>query len=42
MAALEAVDYCCVFETGRILFHGPERQLLSDNRVRKACIGEGH
>ncbi len=41
-AALEVADYGYVLETGRILFDGPGRQLLSDDRVRKAYLGEGH
>jgi branched-chain amino acid transport system ATP-binding protein len=41
-AALEISDYGYVLETGRITFHGPGKQLLDDDRVRKAYLGEVH
>ena len=41
-AALEIADYGYVLETGRITLHGPGRQLLDDDRVRRAYLGEGH
>ncbi len=39
-AALEVADYGYVLETGRITFHGEGSRLLSDDRVRKAYLGE--
>lgn len=39
-AALEVADYGYVLETGRILFHGPGKSLLKDDRVRAAYLGE--
>lgn len=39
-AALEAAHYGYVLETGRISFHGAGRDLLADDRVRKAYLGE--
>jgi len=39
-AALEIADYGYVLETGRITLHGKGRELLSDDRVRKAYLGE--
>ncbi len=39
-AALEISDYGYVLETGRITFHGPGRDLLKDDRVRRAYLGE--
>jgi branched-chain amino acid transport system ATP-binding protein len=41
-AALEIADYGYVLETGRITLHGPGKQLLHDDRVRKAYLGDGH
>jgi branched-chain amino acid transport system ATP-binding protein len=40
-AALELADYAYVLETGRITLHGPGRELLADDRVRHAYLGEG-
>jgi branched-chain amino acid transport system ATP-binding protein len=31
-----------VLETGRITLHGPGKQLLADDAVRKAYLGDGH
>jgi branched-chain amino acid transport system ATP-binding protein len=39
-AALEVADYGYVLETGRITLHGKGRDLLLDDRVRKAYLGE--
>ena len=39
-AALEAAHYGYVLETGRITFHGPGKELLADDRIRKAYLGE--
>ncbi len=41
-AALEIADYGYVLETGRITMHGPGKQLLADDGVRKAYLGEAH
>ncbi len=41
-AALEIADYGYVLETGRIIFHGPGKDLLKDDRVRHAYLGEAH
>jgi branched-chain amino acid transport system ATP-binding protein len=41
-AALEIADHGYVLETGRITLHGPGRQLLEDDRVRSAYLGESH
>jgi branched-chain amino acid transport system ATP-binding protein len=41
-AALEIADHGYVLETGRITLHGPGRQLLEDDRVRSAYLGEAH
>jgi branched-chain amino acid transport system ATP-binding protein len=41
-AALEIADYGYVLETGRITFHGPGKELLQDDRVRRAYLGEAH
>ncbi len=40
-AALEVADYGYVLETGRITLSGPGKQLLADDRVRRAYLGEG-
>ncbi|MFZ3110899.1 MAG: ABC transporter ATP-binding protein [Rectinemataceae bacterium] len=40
-AALEVADYGYVLETGRIILQGKGRELLADDRVRKAYLGEG-
>jgi branched-chain amino acid transport system ATP-binding protein len=40
-AALEIADYGYVLETGRITLHGPGQQLLADDGVRRAYLGEG-
>ena len=39
-AALEIADYAYVLETGRITVHGPGKELLADDRVRNAYLGE--
>lgn len=39
-AALEVADYGYVLETGRIILEGPGKQLLADDRVRRAYLGE--
>ena len=39
-AALEAAHYGYVLETGRITLEGAGRELLADDRVRKAYLGE--
>jgi branched-chain amino acid transport system ATP-binding protein len=41
-AALQAAHYGYVMETGRITMEGEGRQLLADDGVRKAYLGEGH
>jgi branched-chain amino acid transport system ATP-binding protein len=41
-AALEIADYAYVLETGRITLHGPGKQLLEDDGVRRAYLGDGH
>jgi branched-chain amino acid transport system ATP-binding protein len=40
-AALEIANTAYVLETGRITLHGPGKQLLADDRVRRAYLGEG-
>ncbi len=40
-AALEIADYGYVLETGRITLSGPGKELLADDRVRRAYLGEG-
>ncbi len=39
-AALEIADQACVLETGRITLRGSGRELLADDRVRRAYLGE--
>ena len=39
-AALEVANTGYVMETGAITFHGPGKELLVDDRVRKAYLGE--
>lgn len=38
--ALRTSDYAYVIETGNIEFHGDSKELLNDDRVRKAYLGE--
>lgn len=40
MAALHVADYGYVLETGSVILEGPGRQLLQDERIRKAYLGE--
>ncbi|MDY0042134.1 MAG: ABC transporter ATP-binding protein [Desulforhabdus sp.] len=40
MAALHVADYAYVLETGRVTLEGPGEELLQDQRVRKAYLGE--
>ena len=40
-AALEIADDAYVLETGRITLHGPGKELLEHDGVRKAYLGEG-
>jgi branched-chain amino acid transport system ATP-binding protein len=40
VAALNIADYAYVLETGTVVLEGPGRQLLEDERVRKAYLGE--
>lgn len=39
-AALEVADYGYVLETGRIVLEGPGKELLSNEDVKKAYLGE--
>ena len=39
-AALEISDYAYVMESGRITMAGPGKELLTDDRVKKAYLGE--
>ena len=39
-AALEIADYGYVLETGRIILQGPGKELLANDGVRKAYLGE--
>jgi branched-chain amino acid transport system ATP-binding protein len=39
-AALEIADFGYVLETGRITMSGPGRELLADDGVRRAYLGE--
>ncbi len=41
MAALRVAHYGYVIETGRIVLEGEARDLLEDQRVRRAYLGEG-
>jgi branched-chain amino acid transport system ATP-binding protein len=41
-AALEIADYGYVLETGRITLHGAGKDLLANDGVRRAYLGEGH
>ncbi len=41
MATLRIAHYAYVLETGQILFEGAGKDLLGDERVRKAYLGEG-
>ena len=40
MAALHVADYAYVLETGRVTLEGPGKDLLKDERVREAYLGE--
>jgi branched-chain amino acid transport system ATP-binding protein len=40
MAALNVADYAYVLETGKVILEGSGQQLLQDERVRKAYLGE--
>ena len=40
-AALALADYAYVLETGRVVLEGTGRQLLADERVRSAYLGQG-
>ncbi len=40
MAALHAAHYAYVLETGNVSLEGPGRELLRDERVRRAYLGE--
>jgi branched-chain amino acid transport system ATP-binding protein len=37
--ALESCDYGYVLETGRVVLEGPHRDLMADDRVRRAYLG---
>jgi len=41
-AALEVADYGYVLETGRIVLEGPGKELLKNDEVQKAYLGEAH
>jgi branched-chain amino acid transport system ATP-binding protein len=41
VAALSISHYGYVIETGEVILEGPGRELLRDDRVRKAYLGEG-
>jgi branched-chain amino acid transport system ATP-binding protein len=41
-AALEIADQAYVLETGRLTLRGTGRELLADDRVRRAYLGEVH
>lgn len=40
MAALKVAHYAYVLETGRVILEGTGKELLQDERVRKAYLGE--
>lgn len=40
LAALQIAQYGYVLETGKVVLEGPSRELLKDERVRKAYLGE--
>ncbi len=40
MAALHVADYGYVLETGEIVLQGTGRELLNDERVKKAYLGD--
>jgi len=40
MAALNVADYGYVMETGEIVLEGTGKDLLNDERVKKAYLGE--
>ncbi|MBU4228458.1 ABC transporter ATP-binding protein [bacterium] len=39
-AALKIADYAYVLETGKVVLHGTGEELLQDERVKKAYLGE--
>jgi len=39
-AALKIADYAYVLETGRVVLQGTGEELLQDERVKKAYLGE--
>jgi len=39
-AALKIADYAYVLETGKIVLEGTGEELLQDERVKKAYLGE--
>jgi branched-chain amino acid transport system ATP-binding protein len=41
-AALEIAHFGYVLETGRITLRGPGKELLADDRVRSASLGDAH
>jgi len=41
LAALSLADYGYVLEVGRVVLHGPGRDLLVNDNVRKTYLGEG-
>ncbi len=41
-AALEIADYAYVLETGKIVMEGSGKDLLNDERVKNAYLGEAH
>jgi branched-chain amino acid transport system ATP-binding protein len=40
LAALRIAQYGYVLETGKVVLEGPSQDLLKDERVRKAYLGE--